>query len=106
MMNLMMAPLNKELTICKIKKGRGKGKGKGKGLGIGPQNGCSCGCGNKQESNNEDHQANQDRHLANLGFVENAKIEVVSVTDGNFIVKIKDSKVGIGRDIAKKIMVK
>ncbi|MGO1580931.1 MAG: FeoA family protein [Peptoniphilaceae bacterium] len=48
----------------------------------------------------------QDRHLANLGFVNGAKIEVVSENNGNLIVKIKDSRVAIGKDIAMAIVVK
>lgn len=49
---------------------------------------------------------NQDRHLTNLGFIEGAKVTVVAENEGNLIVKIKDSRVAIGRDIAKKIIVK
>lgn len=45
------------------------------------------------------------RHLNNLGFVEGARICVVSEMDGNLIVKIKDSKVAIGSDVAGGIYV-
>ncbi|WP_255263823.1 FeoA family protein [Peptoniphilus sp. oral taxon 386] len=48
---------------------------------------------------------NYERHLINLGFVEGAKISVVSETNGNLIVKLKDSRVAIGNDIAMAIMV-
>lgn len=44
-------------------------------------------------------------HLANLGFVKGAVIKVVSENDGNIIVSIKDARVAIGKDIAKKILV-
>ncbi len=44
-------------------------------------------------------------HLANLGFVKGAVIKVVSENDGNLIVSIKDARVAIGKDIARKIMV-
>lgn len=44
-------------------------------------------------------------HIANLGFVKDALVRVVHMHDGDLIVKIKDSRVAIGRDIAKKIMV-
>lgn len=47
----------------------------------------------------------QKKLLANMGFVEEAKIIVVSENAGNLIVNIKDSRVGIGADIAQKIMV-
>lgn len=44
-------------------------------------------------------------HLANLGFVKGAVIKVVNENDGNLIVSIKDARVAIGKDIAKKIIV-
>ena len=44
-------------------------------------------------------------HLANIGFVKGAVIKVVNENDGNLIVSIKDSRVAIGKDIAKKILV-
>ncbi|SHH64871.1 ferrous iron transport protein A [Anaerosphaera aminiphila DSM 21120] len=49
---------------------------------------------------------NCDRHLTNLGFVEGAKVSVVNENNGNLIVKVKDSRVAIGNDIAKAIVVK
>ena len=48
---------------------------------------------------------NQYKHLENLGFVVGAVINVVSENGGNLIVKIKDSRVAIGRDIASAIIV-
>lgn len=44
-------------------------------------------------------------HLANLGFVKGAIIKVVNENDGNLIVSIKEARVAIGKDIAKKILV-
>ena len=44
-------------------------------------------------------------HLANLGFVKGAVIKVVNENDCNLIVSIKDARVAIGKDIAKKILV-
>ncbi|KGF09254.1 iron transporter FeoA [Tissierellia bacterium S5-A11] len=44
-------------------------------------------------------------HLANLDFVKDAVIKVVNENDGNLIVYVKDSRVAIGKDIAKKILV-
>ncbi|MEQ3347088.1 FeoA family protein [Peptoniphilus senegalensis] len=44
-------------------------------------------------------------HLANLGFVKGAIIKVVNENDGNLIVSIKDARVAIGKDIAKKVLV-
>ena len=45
------------------------------------------------------------RFLENLGFVAGGNVTVISHTDGNMIVNIKDSRVAIGRDMANKIMV-
>lgn len=45
------------------------------------------------------------RFLENLGFVAGGTVTVVSVTDGNMIVNVKDSRVAIGKDMANKIMV-
>lgn len=44
-------------------------------------------------------------HIANLGFVKGAKVRVVFENDGNLIVKIKDSRLALGKDIAKKMIV-
>ncbi|MFR9278014.1 MAG: FeoA family protein, partial [Peptoniphilus senegalensis] len=44
-------------------------------------------------------------YLANLGFVKGAIIKVVNENDGNLIVSIKDARVAIGKDIAKKVLV-
>ena len=45
----------------------------------------------------------QQKFLANIGFIEGAVLSVVSETMGNLIVKIKGSRVAIGKDIARKI---
>jgi len=47
----------------------------------------------------------QKKLLANMGFVEDANVMVISENQGNLIVNIKDSRVGIGHDLARKIMV-
>ena len=44
------------------------------------------------------------RFLNNLGFVVGAEVSVVSAI-GNVIVNIKDSRVAINKDMAKRIMV-
>ena len=43
--------------------------------------------------------------LEKLGFVTGGKVTVISVTGGNMIVNIKDSRVAIGKDMANKIMI-
>ena len=45
------------------------------------------------------------RFLENLGFVQGAKVTVVSQIGGNVIVNVKESRVAIGKDMAHKIMV-
>lgn len=45
------------------------------------------------------------RFLNNLGFVVGAEVSVVSAIAGNVIVNIKDSRVAINKDMAKRIMV-
>lgn len=47
----------------------------------------------------------QQKQLANMGFVENAEVIVISENSGNLIINVKDSRVGIGKDIAQKIIV-
>ena len=45
------------------------------------------------------------RFLENLGFVAGSTVTVVSETNGNMIVNVKEARVAIGRDMANKIMV-
>ena len=45
------------------------------------------------------------KFLETLGFVVGGTITVVSEINGNMIVKVKDSRVAIGKDMANKIMV-
>ena len=47
----------------------------------------------------------QKKQLANMGFVENAHIIVLTENAGNIIVNVKNSRVGIGKDIAQRIIV-
>ena len=45
------------------------------------------------------------KHLENLGFVVGSPIMVVSSINGNQIVKVKDARIAINDEMAKKIMV-
>lgn len=45
------------------------------------------------------------KFLEKLGFTAGGIVTVVSGTDGNLIVNIRDSRVAIGRDMANRIMV-
>lgn len=44
-------------------------------------------------------------HLQNLGFVSGAVVTVVSSMGGNLIVKVKDVRVAISKEMAQKIMI-
>ena len=45
------------------------------------------------------------KHLEDLGFVVGGTVTVVSEISGNLIVKVKDSRVAIIREMAGKIMI-
>lgn len=45
------------------------------------------------------------RFLGNIGVVTGASVTVISQTNGNLIVSVKDSRVAIGKDMANKIYV-
>lgn len=50
-------------------------------------------------------QSETKKFLENLGFVQGASVTVVSSIGGNLIVNIKDSRVAIDSNMAKKIMI-
>lgn len=45
------------------------------------------------------------RHLEELGFVPGAEITIVSKVHENVIVNVKEARIAISKDMAKKIMV-
>ena len=45
------------------------------------------------------------KHLENLGFVPGSEVTVVTTIEGNIIVKVKEARVAISREMACKIMV-
>ena len=45
------------------------------------------------------------KHLEDLGFVPGGTVTVISTIGGNLIVNVKDSRIGISRELAQKIMV-
>lgn len=47
----------------------------------------------------------QKKHLENLGFVTGGEIIVVNESGGNLIVNVKESRVGVSLELAKKIMI-
>ena len=45
------------------------------------------------------------RFLENLGFVTGGTVTLLSEAGGNVIVNVKDSRIAIGKEMARKIMV-
>ena len=45
------------------------------------------------------------KHLEDLGFVAGGAVTVVSSLGGNIIVKVKESRIAIGEELARKIMI-
>ena len=45
------------------------------------------------------------KHLEDMGFVAGGLVTVVSSLNGNVIVKVKESRVAISEEMARKIMV-
>ena len=45
------------------------------------------------------------KHLEDMGFVAGGTVTVLNTIGGNLIVKIKESRVAISREMAQKIMV-
>ncbi len=45
------------------------------------------------------------QHLADLGFNVGGQVIVVSMLGGNLIVKVKESRIAVSEELAKRIMV-
>ncbi|MBO5204183.1 MAG: ferrous iron transport protein A [Clostridia bacterium] len=45
------------------------------------------------------------KHLENLGFVPGGNVIVITEMGGNLIVKVKEARVAVSREMAMKIMV-
>ena len=45
------------------------------------------------------------QHLENLGFVVGGAVTVISTLSGNMIVKVKESRVAINNEMARRIMI-
>ncbi len=45
------------------------------------------------------------KHLENLGFVPGGNVTVITTFGGNVIVKVKESRVAISEEMARKIMI-
>ena len=45
------------------------------------------------------------QHLADLGFVVGGTVTLISILNGNVIVKVKESRVALDADMARRIMI-
>ncbi|MCI5911111.1 MAG: FeoA family protein [Oscillospiraceae bacterium] len=45
------------------------------------------------------------KHLENLGFVVGGTVTIINTLGGNVIVNVKDSRVAVSEEMARKIMV-
>ena len=45
------------------------------------------------------------KHLENLGFVTGTDVSVLNTIGGNVIVRVKETRVAISREMAQKIMI-
>lgn len=45
------------------------------------------------------------KHLENLGFIAGGTVTIVTEMSGNVIVKVKESRVAVSREMAQKVMV-
>ena len=45
------------------------------------------------------------KHLENLGFVVGGTVSVITALNGNVIVKVKESRVALNDEMARKIMI-
>ncbi len=45
------------------------------------------------------------RHLENLGFTVGGAVTVINSLGGNLIIKVKESRIAINEDMARRIMV-
>lgn len=45
------------------------------------------------------------KHLENLGFVAGASVKIISSMGGNIIVSVKEARIAISEEMARKIMV-
>jgi len=48
---------------------------------------------------------NERRHLENLGFIAGEVIDIISKFNSYVLVNVRGSRVGLGRELAKKIIV-
>ena len=45
------------------------------------------------------------KHLENLGFVVGGRVTVINMLSGNVIVNVKESRIAVSEEMARKIMI-
>ena len=45
------------------------------------------------------------RHLSDLGFTPGGSVTLISILNGNIIVKVKESRIALSEDLARKVFV-
>ena len=45
------------------------------------------------------------RHLENLGFTPGGSVTLISTVGGNVIVKVKEARIALDEELAKKVMI-
>lgn len=45
------------------------------------------------------------RHLENLGFTPGGKVTLISLVGGNVIVKVKESRIALDEQLARKVLI-
>ena len=45
------------------------------------------------------------KHLETLGFTVGEKVSLVNILSGSVIIKVKESRIAVGEELARKIMV-
>ena len=45
------------------------------------------------------------QHLQDLGFVVGAKVKIINSINGNLIVSVKNIRVAVSKELAKKVMI-
>lgn len=45
------------------------------------------------------------KHLENMGFVVGGSVQIVSTLNGNVIVNVKEARIAISEEMARKIMI-
>lgn len=65
----------------------------------------SCRCRHREHDQKNRRQSEVKKHLENLGFVVGGTVTVIAAVAGNLIVNVKEARVAINEEMARKIMI-